>query len=174
MRREYSSSCGAAIRVKPRARLCEPWYQTIESDRAPKGRLRSRLADVIPLSPPRGSANLTGHYPRLAKPHPGLNSDRCSAACLRRATNIVYWSAEPGVYEKNRSSFSCQALKAHFIKAHRPVHFRSQGLSTMSFFNPPITPSSSSCSALPTLNLFSVSTRCLAAVSQSSLVIPRP
>jgi hypothetical protein len=32
------------------------------------------------LSPFRGSSNLTTHYPRLAEPHLGLNSDRCSAA----------------------------------------------------------------------------------------------
>jgi len=24
-RREPSTSCGAAVRIKPRARLCEPW-----------------------------------------------------------------------------------------------------------------------------------------------------
>ena len=30
------------------------------------------------LSPRRGSPNLTDHYPRLAKPRPGLNSDAAS------------------------------------------------------------------------------------------------
>jgi len=35
------------------------------------------------LSPLRGSANLTNQYPRFAKPHLGLNSDRCSAARWR-------------------------------------------------------------------------------------------
>src|SRR6185369_5303138 len=30
------------------------------------------------LTPRRGSPNLTDHYPRLAKPRPGLNSDAAS------------------------------------------------------------------------------------------------
>jgi len=25
MKREHSTSCGAAVRLKPKARLCEPW-----------------------------------------------------------------------------------------------------------------------------------------------------
>jgi hypothetical protein len=40
-------------------------------------------------SPLRGSMTLDGSYPRLAKPHPGPNSDRCSAAGLRYAATTA-------------------------------------------------------------------------------------
>jgi hypothetical protein len=35
------------------------------------------------LSPLRGSQQITDHYPRLAKSHLGLNSDRCSTAFVQ-------------------------------------------------------------------------------------------
>ena len=38
-------------------------------------------------------ANLTNHYPRLAKPRLGLNSDRCSAAGFRFATTLLLATA---------------------------------------------------------------------------------
>jgi hypothetical protein len=36
--RDHATSCGAAIRVKPKARLCEPWGHAALIDRAPEGR----------------------------------------------------------------------------------------------------------------------------------------
>ena len=76
-RREPSMSCAAAVRVKPKARLCEPWVNHLRN-RAPKGRQRSLVISGIlftnSLSPLRGSPTPTNHYPRFAKPHLGLNS----------------------------------------------------------------------------------------------------
>src|SRR5712672_2204844 len=76
MRREPSTSCEAAVRIKPKARLYEPWVNDLFSDRAPKGRqyrsptLRRRSA----------APNLLNGFPRLAKPRLGLSSaDRFAA-----------------------------------------------------------------------------------------------
>ena len=63
----HLSSCGAASRVKPKVRLCEPWVRTIYVGRAPKGRLRLPVINIYSLSPLRGSQQITDHYPRLAK-----------------------------------------------------------------------------------------------------------
>jgi hypothetical protein len=63
IRREPSTSCEAAVRVKPTARLCEPWVTPAKVIEPPEG--RHRLLVINPrlftdsLSPPRGSANLT-------------------------------------------------------------------------------------------------------------------
>jgi len=62
-----------------------------------KGRQRSLVTNAAVLrtllSPLRGSANLVNHYPRLAEPRPGLNSDRCSAAGLRCVTPLLLATA---------------------------------------------------------------------------------
>jgi hypothetical protein len=73
-------SCGAAFRVKPRVRLCEPWVMVSHILRAAKWRQRKKLVLIRDRSRLRGSITLDGSYPRLAKPRPGLNSVRCSAA----------------------------------------------------------------------------------------------
>jgi len=63
IRRELSTSCGAAARVKPRARFCEPWVNPIQIARAPEGRKQSlgikRILFTNSLSPLRGSGNLS-------------------------------------------------------------------------------------------------------------------
>ena len=69
LRRERSTSCGAAVRVKPKARLCEPWLM-VRSDlgaveaatRIPNG------SDLTDSCRPSGLARLRGVDPRLAKP----------------------------------------------------------------------------------------------------------
>src|SRR5947207_2405504 len=81
--REPSTSCAAASELSPRRGFAS-LGSTDQGNRAPKGRQRSLVMSGIlftqSLSPLRGSLNPTNHYPRLAKPRLGLNSDRCYAA----------------------------------------------------------------------------------------------
>src|SRR6185436_4735122 len=78
------TSCGAADRVKPRARLCEPWVMVSYLLRAATRRqrahnIRSRRLPVIAVAP-FGAQLGSLVDPRLAKPRLGLNSARCSTA----------------------------------------------------------------------------------------------
>ena len=72
-------SCGAAIRVKPRARLCEPWVQRPKSDRAPKS-----LSEKEPRSGERSVAHGVSHgirATRITQPRRGeTHRPECSAA----------------------------------------------------------------------------------------------
>ena len=82
------ASCGAAIRVKPKVRLCEPWVVVSYILRAAERRQRIKVVLITRARcrPFRGSITLDGSYPRLARPRLGLNSERCSAAwCVHAA-----------------------------------------------------------------------------------------
>ena len=77
----HQASCGAAIRVKPKARLCEPWVVFSCIWRAAKRRQRIAAVWITLIAvAPSGLDHIDDSYPRLTKPRLGLNSDRCSAA----------------------------------------------------------------------------------------------
>ena len=76
----------SSVIVKPKARLCEPWVRFVgfgeprSGDRECVNKSRYRLIAVAPSG--LGTSRVVD--PRLAKPRPRLNSDRCSAAVLSR------------------------------------------------------------------------------------------
>src|SRR5256885_217817 len=94
-RREPSMSCAAAVRVKAQGEALRALGQNHLRNRAPKGRQRSLVISGILFtnsrSPLRGSATPTKHYPRFAKPHPGLNSAAATQLIPpRRRRKVVF------------------------------------------------------------------------------------